>query len=197
MSSHDETTKARAYIERTKAFRREKIIAVTAVFSLIILGVSLIWLLFTETVNALGGQATVPPVVITEMVEDVPLSFEPALLTEADYGYSYGEFPPPETLELVEEVQTHTFVITYYCACQKCNGKWAGYPTASGTELTEHRTVAVDPEIIPLGTVVHIDGVPYIAEDTGSSIKGYKIDIYVSGHSVALEKGVHEAAVWW
>lgn len=38
----------------------------------------------------------------------------------------------------------------------------------------------MDPSIIPVGSKVVIDGVLYIAEDTGSAVKGRTIDIYVN-----------------
>ncbi len=49
--------------------------------------------------------------------------------------------------------------------------------TATGT--TVHKgTVAVDPRVIPLGTRMHIPGYGYgVAEDTGGSIIGNKIDL--------------------
>ena len=69
-------------------------------------------------------------------------------------------------------------------------GKDKGHPeygiTFSGTRATVGRTVAVDPEVIPLGSSVRItfpqeysymDGV-YVAEDTGRLIKGNSIDIF-------------------
>ncbi|MFU1796732.1 ubiquitin-like domain-containing protein [Paenibacillus azoreducens] len=54
-----------------------------------------------------------------------------------------------------------------------------GTRTATGTRVTEGRTIAVDPKVIPLGWWVYIEGVGYRrAEDTGGAIKGNKIDIY-------------------
>lgn len=82
------------------------------------------------------------------------------------------------------------FKITAYCSCSKCCGKWSGGPTASGVMPKAGRTIAVDPKVIPLGTKVIIDGHTYIAEDTGSAIKGKKIDMYFSSHSAALAWGV-------
>ena len=54
---------------------------------------------------------------------------------------------------------------------------------------TEGRTIAVDPEVIPYGTKVLIDGHTYIAEDTGGAIKGNKIDIFVDSHQEAVNRG--------
>ena len=86
------------------------------------------------------------------------------------------------------ENKSAEFVITHYCACMTCCGKTDGI-TKSGTQATVNRTVAVDPEIIPLGTELIIDGQTYIAEDTGA-FKGYQIDIFVSDHETAIGKGI-------
>ena len=80
-------------------------------------------------------------------------------------------------------------VITAYCPCSKCNGNYVGQPTASGTPLVVGRTIAVDPKVIPLGSYVVIDGHTYVAEDTGSGIKGARIDLLFATHEEALEWG--------
>jgi 3D (Asp-Asp-Asp) domain-containing protein len=58
--------------------------------------------------------------------------------------------------------------------------------TRTGTRARRGRTVAVDPRVIPLGRKVyimfpkkysHMNGI-YVAEDTGSKIKGYRIDVF-------------------
>ena len=82
-----------------------------------------------------------------------------------------------------------TFSSTAYCACSKCCGKWSAANTASGTRPTQGRTIAVDPKVIPLGSKIIINGRTYIAEDTGSAIKGKKIDIFYSSHQDALNWG--------
>lgn len=79
---------------------------------------------------------------------------------------------------------------TGYCNCARCAGKWAGAPTASGTRPKQGRTIAVDKRLIRLGTKVQIGSRTYVAEDTGSAIKGKKIDIYYSSHSRAQSHGV-------
>lgn len=65
----------------------------------------------------------------------------------------------------------------------------AGLPVAPGI-------VAVDPEVIPLGSVVVIDGQRYLAADTGGAVKGLHIDIAVETHQQADAFGVQEAVVW-
>ncbi|MDR3598678.1 3D domain-containing protein [Clostridium sp.] len=42
-------------------------------------------------------------------------------------------------------------------------------------------TIAVDPSVVPLGSKVYVDGYGYaIAADTGSAIKGNRIDVYLN-----------------
>lgn len=65
-----------------------------------------------------------------------------------------------------------------------------GTRTATGTTVAEGRTIAVDPNVIPLGWWVYIEGYGYRkAEDTGSAIKGKKIDMYYDRLSTALNFG--------
>ena len=88
------------------------------------------------------------------------------------------------------------YKLSFYCPCYTCNGN-THRKTASGTTLTEGRTVAVDKRQIPLGTKIHIDGFgDFIAEDTGSAIKGNRIDVYVSSHAQALQLGIKYADVY-
>jgi len=94
-----------------------------------------------------------------------------------------------------------TFKITHYCACKSCCGKDPSDPaygiTATGTKATINRTIAVDPNVIPLGTHVIIGGVEYVAEDVGGAIDGNRIDIYVGSHQEALSKGVKHLPVYY
>lgn len=89
-----------------------------------------------------------------------------------------------------------TFSATAYCNCKSCCGKWSGGPTASGAMPQEGVTIAVDPRVIPLGSKVSINGRVYIAQDTGSAIKGKKIDIYFGSHSSALSYGRRNVEVY-
>ena len=85
--------------------------------------------------------------------------------------------------------QVQDMVLTHYCACEKCCGKYADGITATGTKATANKTIAVDPNVIPLGSEVVIDGQLYVAEDTGGAIKGNRIDIFVADHNTAIQKG--------
>lgn len=81
------------------------------------------------------------------------------------------------------------FKLTSYCSCRKCSGKW-GRQTESGAICEINHTVAVDKNVIPLGTWLEIY-IPeqgwqrFKAEDTGSGVRGKHIDVYVGeNHSL-------------
>lgn len=58
-------------------------------------------------------------------------------------------------------------------------------------------TVAVDPNVIPLGTKLYIDGYGYaIAEDIGSVIKGNRIDLFMDTKNEALKWGQRTVRVF-
>ncbi|MDO4343647.1 MAG: 3D domain-containing protein [Eubacteriales bacterium] len=88
------------------------------------------------------------------------------------------------------------FTITYYCACEICCGWWSGGPTASGAYPVADWTVAADPDVLPLGTRIYINGHEYCVEDTGSGVEGAHIDIYVTDHDLAVNNGVASAEVF-
>lgn len=96
---------------------------------------------------------------------------------------------PVEEVVIEESAPTTVYRITAYCACEKCCGKTDGI-TATGTIATEGRTIAVDPNVIPYGTEVIINGHTYIAEDCGGAINGNSIDMYFDSHEAALQWGV-------
>ena len=88
-----------------------------------------------------------------------------------------------------------TYFITAYRACDECTD--GDGLTALNKPPVEGRTVAVDPDVIPYGTILVINGHEYIAEDCGgNSIVGKEIDIYFESHEEAVEFGVQYAEVY-
>jgi len=84
--------------------------------------------------------------------------------------------------------------LTAYTADASSTGKSEDHPqygiTASGTKVTEGRTIAVDPKVIPLGWWVYIDGLGFRrAEDTGGAVKGNVIDVYFESKDYAKRFG--------
>lgn len=83
--------------------------------------------------------------------------------------------------------------ITAYCPCSECCGRWADGLTATGLPAGPG-IVAVDPEVIELGSTVIIDGQRYLAADTG--VTGRHVDICMADHAATVEAGVGTAEVW-
>ena len=82
------------------------------------------------------------------------------------------------------------FELTFYCTEEYDHICGGGGTTALGTQVTAGRSVAVDPSVIPLGTKIYIEGVGVrVAEDTGGSVHGNKIDVAVPLHSEAIQNG--------
>lgn len=92
----------------------------------------------------------------------------------------------PECLPPLEYVGE--FYITMYAATVEQCGNSLGI-TASGRKVTDDptcHTVAVDPKVIPLGSYLVIEGyegIIFRADDTGSAINGYDIDIFTTSES--------------
>ena len=96
-----------------------------------------------------------------------------------------------ENNENTDRIYLGKFKITHYCACKKCCGPNAQGITASGKRVEEGVTIAVDPKVIKLGSKVYIEEYgERVAQDTGSAIKGNRIDVYVADHQKALDLGV-------
>lgn len=88
-----------------------------------------------------------------------------------------------------------TYMLTAYCPCRECSGHY-GNNTATGVKAKANHTIAVDPEVIPYGTVLWIKGKRYVAEDCGGAVKGNHIDIYFDTHAEVMEFGKKYADVY-
>ena len=76
-----------------------------------------------------------------------------------------------------------------YCGRQK---------TATGGWATVNRTIAVDPNVIPLGSKVYIPqfNIIFVAEDTGSAIKNNKIDIFMNTYKECIQWGIKNILIF-
>lgn len=106
-----------------------------------------------------------------------------------------------EAALLARSTRLDDVTVTHYCTCLECCGKDDGI-TASGLRATPGVTVAVDPDVIPLGADVLVDygdgEIHYMrADDTGSGVKGNHIDVCLASHEEAVQAGVTTATVWW
>jgi len=93
----------------------------------------------------------------------------------------------------------------YDLSFQSC-GKYPDHPeygiTYSGTKARPG-VVAVDPRVVKLGSKLYIESMDRMpdygfasAEDTGSAIKGNRVDLFISDRSQALRYGVRTVKVY-
>lgn len=90
--------------------------------------------------------------------------------------------------------------ITYYCPCVQCCGQWADGITASGEPFRPWETLAVDPEVIPLGSRVCLlweDGRELWCRAVDTGVTGNHVDLGVRSHEEALSLGVGTVTVYW
>ena len=165
-----------------RAWRMNAIL--TLILAALIAGVALV---ITAKAAATEGPTTPP--------EEAP--------TISNDGHLLGDDTPAQEPLLLDQAHVLEGVtITHYDICKQCCGKVDGI-TASGTHATPYSTVAVDPALIPLGSVVLVDygdgaGLRrYRAEDTGGAVKGSHIDLCVGSHAEAQQLGVKTATVYW
>lgn len=84
-----------------------------------------------------------------------------------------------------------TYKDVVYCQATAYTG---GSLTATGSVPTYNpsgiSTISVDPSVIPLGSLVYVEGYgKAIAADTGGAIQGNIIDVYVNSNSDAIQWG--------
>ena len=87
-----------------------------------------------------------------------------------------------------------TFKLTFYTGAADEGGSI----TAMGTPVTPWYTVAVDPRVIPLGSKLRIEGYNgiFVAQDTGSAIRGSILDLAVGSKSEANRLGIQYRKVY-
>ena len=91
------------------------------------------------------------------------------------------------------------FSCTAYCSEEYAHICGEGHGiTSSGAKVQPGVTVAADISVLPYGTVVYIEGVGLrVVQDTGSAVKGNKLDVAVNTHAEALSwSGWGSRRVW-
>ena len=142
-------------------------------------------------------------------IEDLETRYHAVRAIEKDAVAAYGELAArvdadrearQAQAEAYEAIGAYQYIgectVTYYCCepyAHVC-GDGDGL-TATGIPVTPG-VVAVDPEVIPLGSTVIIDGQAYLAADTGGAVRGNHVDIAVATHQEAEALGTTTADVW-
>jgi 3D (Asp-Asp-Asp) domain-containing protein len=91
----------------------------------------------------------------------------------------------------------HRFVVTQYIPNSPAYGKDNdGFTSTMKKADPDARIVAVDPKLIPYGSSVWIEKLGwYRAEDCGSAIKGYRLDVLIGTTREAMEFGKQDRFV--
>lgn len=142
-------------------------------------------------------------------IADLETRYHAVRAIEADAVAAYGELAArvdadrearQAQAEAYEAIGAYEYIgectVTYYCCepyAHVC-GDGDGL-TATGLPVTPG-VVAVDPEVIPLGSTVIIYGQAYLAADTGGAVRGNHVDIAVATHQEAEALGTTTAEVW-
>ena len=162
---YERNRRAREYSRRCRLLRWRKRLWVVAIVLWVLLAAAISWTMTRHAPEA------APPVLSPVTAEVFAPPDEPA-----------------ETLLICD--------VTGYCACctpyAHMNQRDGKVLTASGLWVNIGEAVAVDPDIIPLGSTVTLGGKTYIAADTG--VYGYTVDVLMS-HEDAAQAGVVKAVV--
>ncbi|TFE04210.1 hypothetical protein E2626_00200 [Jeotgalibacillus salarius] len=139
---------------------------------------------------ALPSEALVPVVEDMRMLQDRELSLTSKTLSEEDTAFNLvaSKMKSHETKSVPQHVvdnPSKTVKATGYTAGIESTGKEPGDElygiTFSGVQVKRdlYSTIAADPKVFPIGTVMFIPGYGYgVVADTGSAIKGDIIDLY-------------------
>ena len=80
-------------------------------------------------------------------------------------------------------------VITAFCACHLCCGKWSGGPTASGVMPKAGVTAAAN--AFPFGTRLRIEGVgERVVQDRMARRYSNRVDVFFATHEQAKRFGI-------
>ncbi|WP_249869394.1 3D domain-containing protein [Oceanobacillus saliphilus] len=150
--------------------------------------------LYIKGVNV--AKEDTKPAETVEVVEQAPAKEEKKSTSQ---GTENTAAVKSETVESqsqqTPEGKTISVAATAYTAgCDGCSGI-----TYTGVDLNKNpnaKVIAVDPNVIPLGSEVYVEGYGYAtAADIGSAIKGNKIDLHVPTKDEAFAWGVRTVNV--
>ena len=149
-----------------------------------------------EVQEELANRGYIDRMIKLSLVSTKTSSIEEKVAVARESASTKEKSAPQAVKEEPTSENTQTFTATAYDLSVQSCGKPIGHPqygiTSNGTNIAgktreQAMSIAVDPNVIPLGSQVkitfpepytHFNGV-YTANDTGSAIKGKKIDIFM------------------
>ncbi|MEE1011260.1 MAG: 3D domain-containing protein, partial [Acutalibacteraceae bacterium] len=96
----------------------------------------------------------------------------------------------PSSRSVSRKTNGKNFRITVYTPSSD-GGKW-GYATSTGATSEHLKTCAVDPDVIPLGSIIEVNGIQLKAVDTGNEVNGNVVDIFYDGSSKEAREWINE-----
>jgi len=148
-------------------------------------------------VIACGGDASEQPPPVLRSLSEIYESFGMTIAPE------YDQYIDEQTDDSVQTRNLGEFEATFYTAF--CPTGCTGI-TATGIDVRDtiyhegKRIIAVDPNVVPLGSTVKVtlangDSFEATAQDVGGAIKGNRIDILVASRNEAYRLGRQSAKV--
>lgn len=105
-----------------------------------------------------------------------------------DKIYTYGTAITSGAPDSYEKVYSGVRAVSYY---------FSGNPYGAYGLPCTYGTCAVDPDLIPLGSLLYIEGYGYaVANDVGTSIKGKVVDVYMEKYEQCLIWGARSVRVY-
>lgn len=159
------------------------------------------WNDLSSSVIVIGQELQINGVNVDKEDAEIPKEKETAEVkketTKAPAKTKTAEKKESKTAANQEKPEGKTISVSataYTAGCDGCSGV-----TYTGVDLKKNpnaKVIAVDPNVIPLGTEVYVEGYGYAtAADIGGAIKGNKIDVHVPNKKEALSWGVRTVNV--
>jgi len=129
-----------------------------------------------------------PPVALEPIPLAAPIPLPPPLVRT-----TYRRKAPTRSTRTA--TRTMRMLVTAYCPCRKCCGKFSDNITANGKSIYANNSmfVAADTRLLKFGTILSIPGykggrdVP--VWDRGGKIRGHHIDVFFQSHKQAQKWG--------
>ena len=92
---------------------------------------------------------------------------------------------------------TIVLLVSFYCPCKICCGKWAGGLTSTGTWPEQKFSLACNKAWTRQGKKFFIPSFGLTeCEDTGSKIQGTHVDMFVETHAEAVRLGIKKVTAY-
>lgn len=117
------------------------------------------------------------------------------ILTDTDIQYESSDINEENGTDHIKGENLGNFKVSYFCSSDLCSDL-ANANASEETPMVEEYTIATDPEVIPYGTKIMVNGHIYTAADTGRIVKGKEVAIYLNDHTKEKIIGENQVDVY-